>query len=427
MINNQVKQIFQQDTAPEWTLFPEWWLGEFSEATRGGVEPYLFKNILPSGFPGPEEITNTFRLIQKMRDVNKAHVRIYIGEERRDDLVNKVVESQFFIEESLPDYILRITGEKRFSLILNRLQDWSESLTASVGTFLQSMFIQRGVPLGGSEMVVFAGNYAGTAFGVHRGFEHAFLIHLGPGKKEFHCWSEQLYKKLTGSLEPTFGNYEYLLSHSEKFILEPGDILYLPALVFHVGRQEDFSISIACPLYTYPIKRLIKQIFFNLIEQIPFDETGSSPHQNFTFSTNPLQEFANSVVENILNEWTQTQIPIILDDYWFRLISNGGFDLSEISIDEAGQEIGIVSPMSLEANSTIRLKKPYKICWSSRNCDNVNFQVFLRGHSVSVPYSEEMIRLFKHLNDGDEKTLNDFEGIIEHVKKISQTKGFEIV
>jgi hypothetical protein len=53
--------------------------------------------------------------------------------------------------------------------------------------------------------------------------------------------------------------------------------------------------------------------------------------------------------------------------------------------------------------------------------------VFLRGHSVSVPYSEEIIRLFKHLNDGYEKTLNDFEGIIEDVKKISQTKGFEIV
>ncbi|BAY35384.1 hypothetical protein NIES2107_72960 (plasmid) [Nostoc carneum NIES-2107] len=426
-MNDQVEQVFQQNTALTWPLSPEWWAREFLEVTRGGVEPYLFKKILPSEFPVPEELTNAFRLMQKMRDVKKARVRVYLGEERRDDLVGKALESQFFINESLPDFMVRITGEKRFSLVLNRLQDWSEPLTASVGTFLQSMFVQRGVPLGGSEMVVFAGNYAGTAFGVHRGFEHAFLIHLGPGTKEFHCWPEQLYKKLTGSLEPTFGDYEYLLSSSEKYVLEPGDVLYLPALVFHVGRQDEFSVSVACPLYTYPIKRLLKQVVSNLVEQIPFDETGISSHQTFAFNTNPLEKLASSVAQEIFDDWMQTQIPIVLDDYWFRLISNGGFDISESLIDEARQEIDLISPLHLEAKSTLRLKRPYKICWSSRNCNAKDVQVFLRGRSVTVSYSEEMIALFELLNDGHEITLDSSSRIIETLRRISRTNGFEIV
>jgi ribosomal protein L16 Arg81 hydroxylase len=427
MVSDQVKQLFQQNTSPAWISSPEWWRGEFLEATRNGVEPYLFKKILPNEFPGPEEITNVFRLMQEMRDVKKAHIRIYIGEEKRDDLVEKAVKSQFATDELLPDFMARLTGEKRFSLVLNRLQDWSEILTASVGSFLQSMFAQRGIPLGGSEMVVFAGNYAGTAFGVHRGFEHAFLIHLGPGKKEFHCWSEQLYEKLTGSLEPTFGDYEYLISSSEKFVLEPGDVLYLPALVFHVGRQDDFSVSVACPLYTYPIQRLLKQVFSTLVEQIPFDETGTSPHQNFTFSANPLQGLASSFARSIFADWMQTKIPTVLDDYWFRLISNGGFDLSQTPVDEAGYEVGLVSPMCLEANTTLRLKIPYKICWSNHNCDAGDVRVFLRGHAVTVPYSDEMIKLFKHLNDGYEETLNVSESLIKNLQKISEMNGFEIV
>jgi hypothetical protein len=416
MMNKKIERIAYLDS--------EWWQNNFCNSTLDGVEPYLFKSILPAGFLTPEEIAKAFRLMQKEPD--KARVRVYIGEERRDDLAAKALKSHFLLDESLLDFMARVAGEERFSLILNRLQDWSKSLTASIGEFLQSMFAVRGIPLGGSEMVVFAGNYAGTAFGVHRGFENAFLIHLGPGIKEFYCWSEKLYKELTGSLEPTFGDYDYLLSRADKFVLEPGDIFYLPSLVFHVGKQENFSVSVACPLYTYPTKRLLKEVVSNLAEQIPFDETGSSPHQSFIFNANPLQELVSNVAKEIFDDWIHRQIPMVLNDYWFRLISNGGFDLSENHVDEARQEIDLVSQMTI-ANTKIRLKKPYRICWSRHNCDAEDVQVFLRGHSTTVSYSEEIIALFRHLNDGSDVYLDAFRSAIKDLCKISKTNGFEIL
>jgi ribosomal protein L16 Arg81 hydroxylase len=417
-----INTLADQYIAKSWNLSPEWWSKKFSKVTGEGIKPYLFKKIVPDGFLGVEEVTDAFKLMQRMQNSKKVHARIYISEERRDDMVEKVLESKFIANESLPEFIIRVTKEKRFSLILNRLQDWSEPITASIGTFLQSMFAQRGIPIGGSEMVVFAGNYIGTAFGVHRGFEHAFLVHLGPGKKEFHCWSEELYKELTGSLNPTFGDYEHLLASSEKFVLEPGDILYLPALVFHVGKQEDFSVSIACPLYTYPIKRLVKQLFLDLTEQIPFDEAGTSAHGEFIDTTNPMQKIVGSVMNDTFNYWMKEQIPVGLDEYWFRLISNGGFDLPE----NPGDEVMLSSSVQLEANSTIRLKKPYKICWSISNSSDGNIQVFLRGQSVFVPYSEEIIVLFKYLNGGHEKTLTDLGSIASYLQEISRTNGFDI-
>lgn len=426
-MNDTAKLTFQQDASLPWPLTSAWWAREFVEATQGGVAPYLFKSVLPSHFPGPDEVTNAFRSMQKLHDVKNARVRVYLGEERRDDLIKKALGSPFLGNESLVHFMVRITGEKRFSLVLNRLQDWSDPLTASVGALLQSMFVERGVPLGGSEMVVFAGNYAGTAFGVHRGFEHAFLIHLGPGTKDFHCWSEQLYTKLTGSLEPTFGDYEHLLSSSEKFVLEPGDVLYLPAFVFHVGRQDDFSVSVACPLYTYPIKRLLKQVLSNLVEHIPFDETGASPHQPWVFTAHPVQEFASSVAEGLFDDWMKTQIPTVLEDYWLRLISNGGFDLSESPIDATGQETGLTAPLPLEAGGTLRLKEPYKICWSSRNGDTGDVQVFLRGHCVTVPFAEKLITLFEHLNAGHEIALEGLSAVVGSLQKLSRTNGFEVV
>ncbi|MFD9418038.1 JmjC domain-containing protein [Streptomyces goshikiensis] len=43
------------------------------------------------------------------------------------------------------------------------------------------------------------------------------------------------------------------MEHGECFVLEPGDGLFLPRRVFHVGMQQDtLSVSVATALYTFP-------------------------------------------------------------------------------------------------------------------------------------------------------------------------------
>ena len=151
-----------------------------------------------------------------------------------------------------------LVGAERFSLVINNLETVSPALAAGLGTFLRSLIDGWGLPLGGAEQVAFAGNYSGTAFGIHEGYEDAFLVHLGPNAKNFYCWSAELYEKLTGGKEPTYGDYQALLEHGEHFLLEPGDALFLPRRVFHVGTQDTFSVSVAMPLYTYPYAQILQ-------------------------------------------------------------------------------------------------------------------------------------------------------------------------
>ncbi len=150
-----------------------------------------------------------------------------------------------------------LAGADRFSLVINNLETVSPALAAGLGTFLKSLIDGWGLPLGGAEQVAFVGNYAGTAFGIHEGYEDAFLIRLGPNAKNFYCWPAEQYEKLTGGKQPTFGDYQALLEQAEHFLLEPGDALFLPRRVFHVGTQETFSVSVAMPLYTYPYARIL--------------------------------------------------------------------------------------------------------------------------------------------------------------------------
>jgi len=406
----------------EWPPSDTWWNKEFIELTNGGVEPYLFKSMLPKGFPPPTEIENIIKNIQHsdISDPASSRVRVYIEEDRRDDLANQVVNGKIPENLSIKKYIQDLSKADRFSLVVNRLQDWSQPLTEYIGELLGSMYRARGIPIGGSEMVAFAGNYSGTAFGVHRGYEHALLIHLGPGTKYFHCWSEELYTSLTGTIEPTFGDYTKLLDSSTEFVMEPGDFLFLPALVFHVGRQDDFSVSVACPLYTYPTLRFTKHLMETFLEKVPFDQTGMSNHINFSLKSDEIKNIIKDDSIEISNK-ISAELPILVEDYWFRLISNGGFDLTEFQENRITK-----SKFDIDKNTIIKLIKPYSICWIEEKLDEGDlFYVYLKGYKLKLEYSKGIIELFVNLNNRESIKINS-KKFTDSIKLLLSTGAFEI-
>ncbi|MFJ4429164.1 hypothetical protein [Streptomyces bobili] len=165
-------------------------------------------------------------------------------------------------------------GAERFSLVINNLETVSPALASGLGTFLKSLVDGWGLPLGGAVQVAFAGNCSGTVFGIHEGYEDAFLVHLGPNAKNFYCWPAEQYGKLTGGKQATLGEYQALLEQGEHFLLEPGDALFQPRRVFHVGTQETFSISVAMPLYTYPYAQLLQS---RIIPEVLAELAGDGP------------------------------------------------------------------------------------------------------------------------------------------------------
>src|SRR5690606_7718687 len=177
--------------ATTWPPDAAFW-ARFDGLTDGGRRPQLFRGLLPPQFPGPVELDAALRR-EHDEPEERRRMRLYVGAELRPDLARQFHEAPLPPDEPPFAAMQRITGAERIGLVINELQIWSEALMRATGTLLESMYAARGMPPGGVELVLFGGNYAGTAFGAHRGYEHAFLLHLGPNPKQFHLWSEALY------------------------------------------------------------------------------------------------------------------------------------------------------------------------------------------------------------------------------------------
>lgn len=418
-----------------WPPRPEFWQHDFEEATKGGVAPFLFKGLLPSTFPTYEEMARALRVMQQRvqsEQTTPARLRVYLDEERYEDLVGKVLGADFSNTEPLPEFVQRVTGYERFCIVINNLEVLSEPLAAELGDFLQSMFRVRGVPIGGCEQAAFAGNYEGTPFGVHEGYEHAFLVHLGPGVKNFYCWDQADYVRLTGGRAPTFGDYEWLLTEGQKFVIEPGDVLYLPALVYHVARLTDYSVSVTIPLYTYPRERYFLRAVLpvmadSLLSQI---ESGPSPHEPLSYNASPLgASFAPLADEilRLLSDHSRDHLSSVLAYRWYRLISNGGWEISEGHLLLPGTDEDLSSPLEIEPGNTLCLRKPYKLCWAELDCPQGHLRVFLRGRSVVVAFHDQLPRLFRRLNDGEQINLDSAESLLTAFRAISSTGGLNLV
>ncbi|MDW9570213.1 hypothetical protein GOA98_24580 [Sinorhizobium meliloti] len=379
-----------------WPPAKEFWIDEFPAATEHGVKPYLFKAILPEQLQGENLLTNTLRdgSLKAACESGSAKARVYIEEDRREDLLDRVVSGQIEAKETLEAYIRRITGEERFGFVVNNLERVSAPLAEQLGLFLASMFEVRGMPLGGVEQVSFAGNYSSTAFGIHEGFEHAFLCHFGPGTKLFYCWSQATYLQLNnGSRAPTFGDFTDWLQYGELFIMEPGDILYLPARVYHVGRQSEFSLSVALPLYTYPTPRFLsKVILASLIAEVPFDQEGMSDLIS-PDRIGVLHDVIAREAHDLFEHWGSTGIGNLLQQYVLKLMSNGGW---EIINKPSAQFDDLLPGTALSDPASYSLPRPYRTLWQhGLDCGADEVRVFLRGESKVFKARPDILAFLK--------------------------------
>jgi hypothetical protein len=406
----------------------------FDERTSFGRVPYLFEEVLPlrQGFAGAETVEAAFRSFRERVDRQEvdSRVRVYDGEVRRDDLVESSLSQEIEPDESLMGFMQRLTGKQRFSLVINNLEQLSSKLAADFGAFIQSFFALKGFPIGGVEQVAFCGNYAGTAFGIHEGYEHAFLCHLGPGTKNFYCWSREQYLGITGTRHPTFSsskNFSELMEVGEVFVLKPGDVLYLPASVYHIGTQEDYSVSVALPLYTYPLERFVARKVVPALSDatLPFNQEGMSSLLDVSHM-NPLVTPVAQLLGRTMQSWLSTELPRYLTYYWHRLRSNGGWELPQ----QVGSNIltDTIKPMPspIARGSRVSLRQPYVAIYErGLDCSAQELRTFLAAGSVVLPDpSGRIAALLDRLNCG-ELVHADTDELVTVFCELSRTGGVE--
>lgn len=417
-----------------WPPGPDFWSEEFPAATGGRTAPYLFKGIVPAHAANPDHVLAALHAIRQAHAEDRASgakVRVYEGEGRRDDLVELVLTAAAWQDGTLVPWMQKIVGADRFSLVINNLETASGELAAGLSTFVRSAHSGWGVPIGASEQVAFAGNYAGTAFGVHEGYEDAFLVHLGPNPKNFYCWDPKLYRELTGGDEPKFGDYRALLKQGEHFLLEPGDALFLPRRVFHVGTQDTFSISVAIPFYTYPVERFLRQeVLPRLFDEVLADGPGGNgPAEGTPSAMYPLAAGPDPVAAAMLpiaRDALAAAAPHLAEtiaevarEYWETSQSNGGWESVEddIARDRAAAEF---DADAVTPGAVVRVPAPYQLRTGTGH-------VYLRGLKAECEPADLPGDLVAALTLGEAAAVPDDPAVIEAVRALGATGGLMLI
>jgi hypothetical protein len=429
------------DHSYPWPPDRAFWTSTFPDRTTARTTPHLFKGIIPPAAAQAEDVLAGFEAIRRAHSAGttiKAHARVYVGEDRRDDLLPRALTApgcDTDVIDSFVAWMQNLTGADRFSLVINNLETVSPALAAGLGAFLRSLIDGWGLPLGGAEQVAFAGNYAGTAFGVHEGYEDAFLIHLGPNPKHFYCWSADQYEKLTGGKEPTYGDYRALLEEGEHFLLEPGDALFLPRRVFHVGTQETFSVSVAMPLYTYPYaqilhSRIIPDVLASLAGGGP-DDPLNEPSEMAAAAAGPgaVAQRLAAVGRELLRA-AADRIPEAAREHaeqrWATRLSNGGWEL--VDGDLARQEAADAFDLQqVTPGAKIALIAPYQVT-TVLGADGDSQQVLLRGCQTGITLDGAGLHydIVARLNAGATVTLPDNPELLAAVRALGATGGLRL-
>ncbi|MFJ6140730.1 hypothetical protein [Kitasatospora sp. NPDC092286] len=413
----------------QWPPPSEFWTSTLPEKTAGMTRPYLFKNVVPASAANAAAVLEGFAAIRRASRAGveiTANARVYVGEEHRPDLVDAVLAADAWPQAGFVAWMQEQVGAERFSLVLNTLESVSEPLAAGLGEFVGALIEGWGVPAGGAELVAFVGNYSGTAFGVHEGYENAFLTHYGPGTKDFYCWSAEEYRKLTGSSDPLYGDYTWLLEPGEHFALEPGDALFLPERVFHVGRQSEFSVSVAIPLYTFPDAAVARAwIAPDLVDTLLASEPDTAAGR-----PSPMQPLAAGpdALARCLGEATAAAFTAAADQApaaaaqhahqrWYTVLSNGGWQQTER--DLARDEVAAAfASAALAPGTNVAVRAPYRLIVTGQ-------QAFLRGCEAPADPAVLTPDLVERLNNGP-TPLPDDQQVIAAIRTLGATGGLTL-
>ncbi|WP_172806957.1 hypothetical protein, partial [Endozoicomonas arenosclerae] len=209
-----------------------------------------------------EVIFNLFSRMSKEADyATSSFYRVYIdGKLSPKDEFN-FINSKPITDESLKQYFERVSNKKKFAVVINGAEQWSDDLAKFTKNIFEPVVEEMGYDASTIECTLFIGNYGYTPFGIHVDdpFTQVVHFHLGPSEKEMTLFEPDFFHRINGPTKNCF-EPEKIISKGETFNISPGDIFLLPPHYYHIGNTPNFSVGIAIAISKYPKKNIAKHI-----------------------------------------------------------------------------------------------------------------------------------------------------------------------
>ena len=264
---------------------------------------------------------NVINILNRFLDSGELHkgIKIYVDKILRNDIVHKMVKIRPEQSESLKEWTDKIFGENKFGVVFNSLELFDNTISENMCSIIAPLIKKAGLPLGGLSFLFFMGNYGFTPFGIHKEAigEEGFLFHLGPAKKEFYAWDDEKLNVIKHNTIVFHDEIDKMLPSSNKYVLKPRSLMFIPHQVYHIANSEDFSLSIVMD-YINPTKSYLEK---ELAKEISNQELSQSEKKTYLEPINNKDKIlanyidAESIVTKFRNEF---------DKRVLMLKSNGG-------------------------------------------------------------------------------------------------------
>jgi hypothetical protein len=321
-------------------------------------------------------------------------IKVYVNRELDNSIVHEMAGRPPKPDESIEEWCKVIFGERRFGVVFNSLESYSNELAEKMATIITPLLKKAGIPLGGLSFLFFMGNYGFTPFGIHKEAkgEEGFLFHLGPADKKFYTWDNEELNKIEHNAK-VFHEVDDMLPAAKFYQLHPKSVMFIPNHLYHIGNTQEFSLSVVMDYINPSISFLENTIAQEIAEQ---EVTISSDHKY----VNPIPYEDNHTNWNDLLDlpsW-ESKYKHALERRIQRLRSNCGV------LKKAIVEIGKVFP-SQEFEVAGKTSFPL-IEFIDQNSQTY---ILARGHEIPVNSSPKLSNILSLLNEGKKLNMKDIQ------------------
>lgn len=374
-----------------------WWM-DFLSQTKNLSTPFLSKGSIIG------ELDNLSAIAKEViEQVTLNHpgpaLRVWMENKQltKEETINYLVTPSK--EEHLFDWFNSHYKRRETGIILNGCQNYSKRLKEYMTSNLDPLLKFNGVPTKGLDVTIFMGNYDHTPIGFHIDpIGHKVIhFHIGPDAKEMYLVRPEIYlEKLGQSKEPNL-SIDELKGCADLYLIEPGDLFFMPQGLYHIGRNIGFSIGITVWHMDMSVNYLSNLLTRTLFT---FDETGDKTISTDSYGSNSVKEQLQSF-ESILpvdfKDLTLMEIMSkILTDKKLLLRSNDNF------VPFGQRSIKLEHKITI--NNLIQGTNSTKILYTSSQ-NSIDF--YVQGQKFRFPFHTKLPEVIERINTLEKVYVND--------------------